>query len=343
MNTVPPTPSTISGATTVAAGNSTTYSSATTGGVWTSNNTNVATVNSNGVVTGISAGVATITYTVTNSCGTASTTQDITVTTAVAPAPAPCNLNASFTINNTKQCVTDNSFIFTNATTGGTAPFTYLWDLNDGMSSTSKDVTKTYATYGDYDVALKVTDANGCVSHAASQQLYVGAKPKASFSILNNTGNGQSKTFISSSTIASGNMTYLWDLGNGSSSTLINPTSNYTPGDYTIKLIVSGIGTCKDTSVQTINELVSSSVSVYPNPVMDAVQISFKSASSTVTTIKIMDLQGRVLQVQTVTPMSAGANVTATFDTRNVLSGSYIIHISDAKNGFLGTKQILKQ
>jgi PKD repeat protein len=345
VNTVPPTPSGISGANTVAAGNSTPYSSATTGGVYTSNNPNVVTVNSNGVVTGISAGVATITYTVSNACGSANTSQDITVTPAVVvpPAPVPCNLNAGFSINNTKQCVTDNSFVFTNTTTGGTAPYSYLWDLNDGTSATSMDVTKTYATYGEHGVTLKVTDANGCISHAAAQQLYVGAKPKASFSILNNTGNGQSKTFISSSTIALGNMTYLWDLGNGSSSTLVNPSSNYAPGNYTIQLIVSGIGTCKDTAVQTITELVVSSVSVYPNPVMDAVQVSFRSASATATTIKIMDLLGRVLQVQTVTPMSAGANVTARFDTRNILSGSYIIYISDAQNGFLGTKQILKQ
>ena len=343
VSSLPSTPAAITGTTSVVTGGYTSLSNATSGGVWSSSNTVVATISNVGVVNGLSAGSTTISYTVTNACGNVTATTLVTVTAPVVVPPTPvCNLNAGFTINNNTQCVIGNSFVFTNTTIGGTAPYSYLWDLNDGSSATTRDVTKTYATYGDRAVTLRVTDANGCISNAA-QQLYIGAKPKASFSILNNTVNGQSKTFISSSTIASGSMTYLWDLGNGSSSTLINPTSNYTPGNYTIKLIVSGLGTCKDTAVQTITELVVASVNVYPNPVMDAVQVSFKSASASATTIKILDLQGRVLQVQTVTPMSAGANVIATFNTRNLLSGSYIIYILDTQNGLLATKQILKQ
>jgi hypothetical protein len=76
---------------------------------------------------------------------------------------------------------------------------------------------------------------------------------------------------------------------------------------------------------------------------MDAIQVSFRAASATPTTVKIMDLAGRVLQIQTVTPVSTGANVTATLDTRGLQSGSYIVHISDVQNGYLATKAILKQ
>ncbi len=71
---------TISGASSVCAGVTTTLSSSgDAGGTWSSDNTAAATVNSSGVVTGVNAGSATITYTVTNNCGTATATKSITV------------------------------------------------------------------------------------------------------------------------------------------------------------------------------------------------------------------------------------------------------------------------
>ena len=275
-----------------------------------------------------------------------SITQSVVVTNTTPitpPATTPCNMQANFTINKTNQCVTGNQFIFTSTITGGTAPFTYLWDLNDGSTANSINVTKTYATYGGHDVTLKVTDATGCISNVPAQQIFIGAKPTVSFTILTHTGNGQNTTFISSSTIATGNMSYLWDLGNGQTSTLVNPTTSYIPGTYTIKLIVTGTGGCKDSSMQSITELATASVRVFPNPVIDAIQVSFVSASATPTTFKLMDVTGRVLQIQTVIPSSRGANVLATMNTRGLQSGSYILYVSDEANGFLATKAILKQ
>ncbi|MBI5373721.1 MAG: hypothetical protein HZA79_16975 [Sphingobacteriales bacterium] len=72
----------ITGATTCALGSSIQLSSATPGGTWSSSNTLVARVGSTGVVTGDSAATATITYTITSGCGTASQTLGITVTAA---------------------------------------------------------------------------------------------------------------------------------------------------------------------------------------------------------------------------------------------------------------------
>ena len=70
----------IYGAYSVCVGSSTTYTIATTGGTWSSSNTAVATVSSTGVVTGVSAGVANISYTITGPCGPGSASQPITVT-----------------------------------------------------------------------------------------------------------------------------------------------------------------------------------------------------------------------------------------------------------------------
>jgi endoglucanase len=72
---------TITGTTSVSAGSATTLADAVSGGTWSCASTSVATVNSAGSVSGVSAGTATISYTVSNSCGSASATQAVTVTT----------------------------------------------------------------------------------------------------------------------------------------------------------------------------------------------------------------------------------------------------------------------
>jgi len=74
-----PTAGTITGSTSVCAGAAVTLSDTTTGGVWSSGNTAIATVGSTGVVTGITGGVTTISYTATTGCGTMSAIKTITV------------------------------------------------------------------------------------------------------------------------------------------------------------------------------------------------------------------------------------------------------------------------
>ncbi len=80
VNGLPATPAAITGTTNLCTGATTTLSSSTSGGSWTSSNTSVATVNSSGVVSGSSAGTATITYTVNNAANcTASVNTTVTV------------------------------------------------------------------------------------------------------------------------------------------------------------------------------------------------------------------------------------------------------------------------
>ena len=74
-----PTVAGISGATSVCVGADITLAEATPGGAWSSSNNTLATVNSTGVVHGLAAGSPTISYAVTNSCGTTTVTYPITV------------------------------------------------------------------------------------------------------------------------------------------------------------------------------------------------------------------------------------------------------------------------
>lgn len=69
----------ITGAATVCVGAAMTLSDAVTGGAWTSGSTSIATVGPTGVVNGVAAGTAVISYTLSGSCGTAFTSHSVIV------------------------------------------------------------------------------------------------------------------------------------------------------------------------------------------------------------------------------------------------------------------------
>lgn len=78
-NCAKPVVAAITGATAVCRSANITLANATAGGVWASSNAAIATVNASAVVTGVAAGTVTISYALTNSCGTTTVTKDITV------------------------------------------------------------------------------------------------------------------------------------------------------------------------------------------------------------------------------------------------------------------------
>jgi len=78
----------ISGGTSVNVGSTLQLSSSVSGGSWSSSSSAIATVSTSGLVSGVSAGSATITYSVTNSCGTATATATITVNANTPPPPS---------------------------------------------------------------------------------------------------------------------------------------------------------------------------------------------------------------------------------------------------------------
>ncbi|MFZ1331353.1 MAG: PKD domain-containing protein [Flavobacteriales bacterium] len=52
----------------------------------------------------------------------------------------------------------------TDCSSDGNGPYSYLYDLGDGTTSTGADVTHTYANAGIYVVCLTIADNNGCTS-----------------------------------------------------------------------------------------------------------------------------------------------------------------------------------
>ncbi len=96
-----PTGGIITGADTICPGHSVTLTDAVTGGAWSCSSPSIASVSAGGVVSGITPGTATITYTVTNLCGTAYATRTVTVLATV-----PCITNVTGPVRSTNGDIT---------------------------------------------------------------------------------------------------------------------------------------------------------------------------------------------------------------------------------------------
>jgi gliding motility-associated-like protein len=163
--------------------------------------------------------------------------------------------NPSFTVNATPQCLSGNSFVFTNTTTIAAGTVTYTWYYGNGASSVSLHGAQAYALPGVYTVKLVAVSDNGCRDSITQQVTVIGVVPQAAFTVNNPSQclSGNSFVFTNNSTISAGTMTYAWSFGNGQTSTLVNPVHTYTQaGTYTVTLIASSTNGCRDTTRQFV-------------------------------------------------------------------------------------------
>ena len=139
---------------------------------------------------------------------------------------------------------------FTNSSTGSIT--SYAWDFGDGTTSPAANPSKIYSKSGTYTVALTVAGPGG--SNTKTQTNYVKVTPRAKFSASSTTGMAPlAVNFIDES--VGGVTSYAWDFGDGTTSTLANPSKVYsTPGLYTVTLTVIGAG---GSDTQTIADYVS--------------------------------------------------------------------------------------
>jgi PKD repeat protein len=83
---------------------------------------------------------------------------------ATAPAaatPPTVPLAVEITSGDTEGKVAPATFEFDADVTGGTEPYTYSWDFDDGEESNEQTVSHTFEEAGSYDVGLTVTDSGG--------------------------------------------------------------------------------------------------------------------------------------------------------------------------------------
>ncbi len=154
--------------------------------------------------------------------------------------------NASFTPSLTQSCTSPRTVNFSNTSTSTNGPLTYNWQFGSGSSSSQQNPAQIFFT-GIYDPFLVVRDTLGCTdtafSHIEITQVIAGFRAAST-----NACNGVAMQFTDTSNFAS---SWLWNFGDGSTSTLQNPTHVYNAnGSYTVTLTVTYNG-CTDTRTQT--------------------------------------------------------------------------------------------
>ncbi len=125
---------------------------------------------------------------------------------------------------------------------------TYVWS-GPGILSGGNTATPIINQAGEYIVVS--TGSNGCTSSDTLNVSQV-IGPIADFSVTPNQG--PSPLLVTTTNNSSGNgISYLWNLGNGTSSSALNPTTTYNvPGTYSIVLLVTDAAGCTDTTIRTI-------------------------------------------------------------------------------------------
>ena len=136
----------------------------------------------------------------------------------------------------------------------------YQWDFGDGNTSTQFSPTHTYAAAGNYQVTLLQTDTVQNCLDTTTQFLSVCT---AEFS---------ADTFgltVDFTPLDTGAISYLWDFGDGNSSTQVTPTHTYAqPGIYGVSLLINTAGGCFSSyfdSVQVGNQTAACSANFLAN------------------------------------------------------------------------------
>lgn len=149
--------------------------------------------------------------------------------------PVQANFNAS-----TNNGIAPLPVVFTNTSSGNYSDS--LWHFGDGITSTQSSPSHTYTIPGVYTVALTVEGSNGTDETVRTNYVTVYTPVQASFTSSANDGPAP-LTVVFTNTSAGDYIDSLWAFGDGTTSTLDNPTYTYTvPGVYTITLTVSGTG-----------------------------------------------------------------------------------------------------
>lgn len=269
----------------------------------------------------------------------------------------PCNVYAYYTI-------TDNgngNFTFTNNSIGN---FNQShWAFGDGSTSTLPTLNHTFSANGTYSVVLTINDSSfgsSCFDFYIDTILVTGVTSPvqcaAGFVMYPDTGINNI-TVINSST--GSNLSYLWDFGDGDTSTFQTPSHTYTSSGphYICLTIDDGAGCtsqyCDSIGVNgvvfkgsgfTINVVMPNvigideqeskdNISLYPNPTSEQFTISQEEVTSG--SLIIRNSLGQIVLQETFT------NTNQIDITLNEPTGIYFLQLET--DGKVITKKIIKQ
>jgi hypothetical protein len=214
---------------------------------------------------------------------------------------------------------------------GGTTPYTYEWST--GQTFTTTQIPDSLIG----EISVEVKDAAGCETSSSINLSELSTNVLVSIDQETSLGIG-GLNIGAVATLASGipPFKYLWSTGDPSES-----IQNLTDGIYSVKVTdaTGCIGTA-ETSVTSVDvkDLQSNNLDfyLYPNPTNRSVSIEVTLELSNEGKIQLIDLQGRVLLTQRISPNN-GLNKYK-LDLMDFSSGMYLVQLQ--LKGLMGTKGI---
>lgn len=262
----------------------------------------------------------------------------------------------------------DPTFSFTDLSSVPPGSY-YYWNFGDGGTSTMQNPTYTYNTNGAYAVCLTVSDSVCTVTYCDS--VYVTTAPggggggyidstyldslincvfcdslggmitgcTADFYMFPDSTMANLWYFIDYSSTATD---YLWDFGDGSTSTSQYPSHTYAAsGTYTVCLTITN-GTCSDTYCQTISFVADDNndrmatfgdtpthpfklEGMYPNPVVNATTLTIQSDEDKLVQVTVVAMNGQTVYNESIS-VTEGQN-SVQLDLGLLNEGNYVLTI----------------
>lgn len=303
---------TIAGGSTLCVGATTSITSTTTGGTW-GVSSSAAMITGN-IVTGLSAGSALISYTVSNVCGTSTDTMQLTVN---------ANPIAGSITGDSTLCASGSTTLASTATGG-------IWATTNGTVTVSASGAITASTAGTDTILYIVT--NTCGADTARQTITVTEAPAAgTITGLDSICQGSGLFLVTSATGG------VWSSSDTNiiSVTAAGMVTASTPGTATLSYaITNSCGTAtathtihvipvEDCNPSAVGTATAPSVAIYPNPTTGSftVVLARPDADAVIT---VSDLSGRV--VKEVSPAGNATQIPVSIS--NLASGTYLVKIT---------------
>jgi len=256
-----------------------------------------------------------------STCGNDVTSQTIILETAA----------ANFTANVTQVCTAQN-VIFTDNSTAATS---WSWNFGAGASpataATQGPHTVTYSSPGNKTVSLTI---NGAVTETKTNYITVSPEPLAGFTW------SQAGLIISFGNTSQNAISYLWDFGDGNTSTETNPVHTFsTDGTYLVSLTSTSEMCGNDIFTETLvlntigiseYELMNS-IQIFPNPSNGNFNIS-AAVDLKDATLKLYNIQGKLVFEKTIESIDKEGAVFVT--SESLTSGMYFLDVSTDQKGF---------
>lgn len=205
----------------------------------------------------------------------------------------------------------------------------YLWNTGDTTVAISPTTSGTYQVIA--------TDADGCSQSDTIQITYLPV-PLSTYNISKSAP----LNFLFNS-VETGMASYLWEFGDGATSTIEDPSHTYTAdGTYNVCLTITNAQNCSTKNCISLNTLTFSTnefaqidFKLFPNPTTGELNIEIPSEFEN-GEVSILDLMGRKVFVKNI-QNSGIMNI----QVSDLVAGSYIIQIKN--NNGISTKAFIKK